>query len=46
VLLGTFWGVRLLGRIPERAFRKLLYSLILVLGVYMLIHAATAGQSM
>jgi uncharacterized protein len=42
VLLGTFWGVRLLRRIPERAFRKLLYSLILALGVYMLIHGAMA----
>ena len=34
VLLGTFWGVRLLRRIPERAFRKLVYSLILALGIY------------
>jgi len=40
VLLGTFWGVRLLRRIDERAFRKLLYSLILALGVYMLVHGA------
>jgi uncharacterized protein len=32
-LLGTFWGVRLLRRIPEPAFRKLLYLLILGLGV-------------
>jgi uncharacterized membrane protein YfcA len=42
VLLGTFWGVRLLRRIDERAFRKLLYSLILALGVYMLVHGAMA----
>jgi uncharacterized membrane protein YfcA len=40
VLLGTFWGVRLLRRIEERIFRKLLFSLILALGVYMLIHGA------
>ena len=40
VLPGTFWGVRLLRRIEERAFRRLLYTLILVLGVYMLIHGA------
>jgi uncharacterized membrane protein YfcA len=40
VLLGTFWGVRLLRRIDERTFRKLLYTLIVVLGVYMLIHGA------
>ena len=40
VLLGTFWGVRVLRRIEERTFRKLLYSLILALGVYMLVHGA------
>ena len=43
VLLGTFWGVRFLKRIPERMYRKLLYSLILALGVYMLIHGARGG---
>jgi uncharacterized protein len=37
-LVGTFWGVRLLRRIPERLFRRLLYILILALGIYMLIH--------
>jgi hypothetical protein len=42
VLLGTFWGVRVLRRIPERAFRKVVYSLILALGIYMLIHVAMA----
>jgi uncharacterized membrane protein YfcA len=42
VLLGTFWGVRVLRLIPERAFRKLVYSLILALGIYMLIHVAMA----
>jgi hypothetical protein len=36
VLLGTFWGVRMLRRLEERTFRKLLFSLILALGVYML----------
>ena len=35
VLLGTFWGVRLLRRIPERMFRRLLYGLNLALGIYM-----------
>ncbi len=40
VLLGTFGGVRLLRRIQERTFRKLLYSLILALGIYMLVHGA------
>jgi len=38
VLLGTFWGVRILRRIPEPLFRKLLYILILALGIYMLVH--------
>jgi uncharacterized protein len=38
VLLGTFWGVRLLRRIPEQMFRKLLNVLILALGIYMVVH--------
>jgi uncharacterized membrane protein YfcA len=38
VLLGTFWGVRLLRQIPERMFRKLLDLLILALGIYMVVH--------
>jgi len=38
VLLGTFWGVRLLRKIPNRIFRKLLGTLILALGIYMLVH--------
>jgi uncharacterized membrane protein YfcA len=38
VLLGTFWGVRLLRRIPEQTFRRLLNLLILALGIYMLAH--------
>ena len=37
VLLGTFWGVGLLRRIPEPTFRKLLYLLILALGIYMVV---------
>lgn len=41
VLLGTFFGVRLLRRIQERTFRRFLYLLILALGIYMLIHGAT-----
>lgn len=40
VLLGTFWGVRLLRRIPEPAFRKLLNWLIIALGIYMVAHGA------
>jgi uncharacterized membrane protein YfcA len=38
VLLGTFWGVKLLRKIPESIFPKLLSALILALGVYMLAH--------
>lgn len=36
VLIGTFWGVRVLRRIPERLFRRLLSVLILMLGIAML----------
>lgn len=38
VLLGTFWGVKLLRKIPESVFPKLLSVLILSLGVYMVVH--------
>lgn len=37
VLIGTFWGVRLLRRIPDMVFRKLLSVLILSLGIYALV---------
>ncbi|PWT74622.1 MAG: hypothetical protein C5B46_03745, partial [Proteobacteria bacterium] len=40
VLLGTFWGVRTLRKIEERTFRRILFLLILALGVYMLVHSA------
>ena len=43
VLLGTFWGVRLLRRIEERTFRRLLYTLILALGLYMLIRGPASS---
>jgi uncharacterized protein len=39
VLAGTFWGVKLLQRIPERTFRPLLSVAILALGGYMLFRA-------
>jgi uncharacterized membrane protein YfcA len=42
VLLGTFWGVRVLRQIPEKMFRKLLYLLILALGIYMVVHGIRA----
>jgi uncharacterized protein len=35
-VVGTFWGRKLLERLPETAFRKLIATLILALGVYML----------
>jgi uncharacterized protein len=37
-LVGTFWGVRLLRRIPENVFRRLVSAVIAALGVYMLAH--------
>jgi uncharacterized protein len=39
VLAGTFWGVRLLRRIPEQVFRTALSLAITALGVYMLASA-------
>jgi uncharacterized membrane protein YfcA len=45
VLIGTFWGVRLLRRIPEKLYRKLLYALALALGIYMLIHGITRAKA-
>jgi uncharacterized protein len=39
VLVGTFWGVRVLRTIPEELFRKLLSGAIAVLGVYMMARA-------
>lgn len=39
VVIGTALGTRLLGRLPQRAFRRVVAALLLVLGVYM----ATAG---
>jgi uncharacterized membrane protein YfcA len=41
-VLGTFWGRRLLERIPERVFRRLVAALITLLGLYMLA-AGSAG---
>lgn len=35
-VIGTFWGRKLLERIPEHVFRKLVATLIALLGVYML----------
>jgi uncharacterized membrane protein YfcA len=36
VLAGTFWGVRILRRIPDHIFRRLVSGIVAVLGVYML----------
>ena len=38
VLFGTFWGVQVLRGIPDQIFRKILSTLILALGIYMLAH--------
>ena len=37
VILGTAVGTRVLGRLPERTFRRLLAILLIVLGVYMIV---------
>lgn len=37
VLLGTAFGARLLSRIPERVFRRIIATLLLLLGVYMML---------
>ena len=37
ILAGTLWGVRLLTRIPDPLFRKLLSALITALGIYMIL---------
>jgi uncharacterized membrane protein YfcA len=37
VVAGTIWGGRLLRRIPETAFRRIVAILILLLGIYMLV---------
>jgi uncharacterized membrane protein YfcA len=42
VLLGTFAGVRVLRRIPERVFRPSVSILIIALGVYMLVDRGEA----
>ena len=41
VLVGTFWGVRLLRRIPESQFRRGVAVLVLALGLYMLARGIT-----
>lgn len=38
VLAGTIFGVRLLRRIPENIFRRSVAGLVLLLGIYMLVH--------
>jgi uncharacterized membrane protein YfcA len=40
VLVGTFWGVQWLRRIPENAFRRFVSIVITALGLYMLIRGA------
>ena len=37
VLIGTVWGVRLLRKIPELAFRRSIGALVFMLGLYMLV---------
>lgn len=40
VLIGTVLGTRILGRIPEKIFRKGVFGLILLLGIFMLVQLA------
>ena len=40
VLIGTLWGVRVLRKIPDHIFRRILSALILALGIYMLLHGS------
>ena len=35
VVIGTAFGARVLGRIPERTFRRIVAVLLLLLGIYM-----------
>ena len=37
MVAGTVWGVRLLRRVPEEAFRPAVGTLVAVLGAYMLV---------
>jgi uncharacterized membrane protein YfcA len=37
VILGTFLGKSLLGRVPENVFRRLVAGLLIVLGIAMLL---------
>lgn len=39
VVVGTLMGTRLLGHLPERAFRRVLAILLLLLGLYMIVAA-------
>ncbi|MGD0999345.1 MAG: sulfite exporter TauE/SafE family protein [Candidatus Brocadiia bacterium] len=44
VLVGTLGGARLLRRIPEPVFRRIVAGLILALGLFMLFRACSAGS--
>jgi uncharacterized membrane protein YfcA len=39
VLVGTHWGVKILRRLPEQLFRRLLSAAITLLGIFMLVQA-------
>lgn len=43
VMVGTAFGTRILGRVPQRVFRRVIAVVLLALGVYMVVTAVTAG---
>ncbi len=42
VVIGTAFGTRVLGRIPERAFRRIIAVFLLALGLYMVVAGGSA----
>jgi hypothetical protein len=42
VVIGTALGTRVLGRVPERLFRRIIASFLLALGVYMMASGGSA----
>jgi uncharacterized membrane protein YfcA len=41
VVLGTAFGTRILGWLPQRAFRRVIAVLLMALGVYMIVAGGT-----
>src|SRR5262249_55740183 len=43
VVIGTAFGTRVLGRIPERVFRRIIAVFLLALGLYMVLAGGSGG---